>query len=127
MKSQPRGTDLKTFKASYRERNEGDFPSQLIITLQKEFDTKYGENPHQHAAVYVIGEINGTKVRTLADVTNLQYVRSDGKGKGGLSLTNSMDICRAMDALKYFRDPTIAIMKHTIVSGFATTHSAFDD
>ena len=109
------GTDITNAKLTYRERNEGDFPPQLHIILEKEWDLKYGENPNQHAAIYFLAN-----ARKIAELTNLQSVRSDGKGKGGLSLTNTMDITRAMDNLKFFRDtPVAVVMKHNIVSGFA--------
>src|SRR3990172_234318 len=108
-----RGTDISKFKRAYSKRNEGAFPNMMVLMLQKEWDLKYGENPNQHAAIYFI-----QNARTIAELTNLQYVRSDGKGKGGLSLTNTMDITRAMDNLKWFADPACAIMKHNILAGF---------
>ena len=115
-----RGKDITDMKKSYRERNEGDFPPHLTIELQKEWDLKYGENPNQHAAIYSLKSIAGRNADEIAKLTNLVSVRSDGKGKGGLSLTNTMDISRAMSNLKFFPEPTVVIMKHNIVSGFAT-------
>ena len=115
-----RGTDITDFKKSYRTRNEGEFPDKLTIRLKKEWDLKYGENPNQHAAVYSFEQIAEKNARTIAELTNIVSVRSDGRGKGGLSLTNTMDISRAMSNLKFFPDPTVVIMKHNIVSGFAT-------
>lgn len=129
-----RGTDITQFKQTYRERNEGDFLPQMVVVLRKEWDLKYGENPHQHGAVYVMaGSLSVSQLRdepvlraletestnSFAGVINLQSVREDGKGKGGLSLTNTMDITRAADCLKYFPEPAAIIMKHTIASGFA--------
>lgn len=108
-----RGTDISTFKRIYREKKEGDFPRVMPLIIEKEWDLKYGENPNQMAAIYFL-----SNARTIVDLTNLQYVRSDGKGKGGLSLTNTMDITRAMDNLKWFSDPACVIMKHNIVAGF---------
>lgn len=114
-----RGTDISQFKRVYRQRNEGEFPDQLTITLQKEADLKYGENPNQQAALYILDEIEGKRARQIAEWTDIQSVRKDGRGKGGLSLTNLMDITRAMDNLKFFEVPAVAIMKHNIISGFA--------
>ncbi len=108
-----RGTDISTFKRAYRTRNEGTFPHIKAIMLEKEWDLKYGENPNQHAAIYF-----DQNARTIVKLTDLQSVRSDGKGKGGLSLTNTMDITRAMDNLKWFTDPACVIMKHNIIAGF---------
>ncbi len=108
-----RGTDISKFKRVYSKRNEGAFPNVMALMLQKEWDLKYGENPNQHAAIYFM-----QNARTIAELTNLQYVRSDGKGKGGLSLTNTMDITRAMDNLKWFSDPACVIMKHNVDAAF---------
>ncbi len=116
----PRGTDISDFKRAYRERNEGNFPDKLIIELEKESDLKYGENPNQHGAIYTLDKINEKKASIISILTDLESARSDTKGKGGLSLTNTMDITRAMDVLKFFNDvPAVTIMKHNIVSGFA--------
>ena len=118
-----RGTDISDIKKVYRTRSEGDFPDELAIGLQKEWNLKYGENPNQHAAIYSVKEIAGRNAGKIAELTNLISVRSDGRGKGGLSLTNTMDISRAMSNLKFFSDHTIIFMKHNIVSGFATQTS----
>ncbi len=114
-----RGTDITQFKRAYREKNTGDFPSDLALRLRKESDKKYGENPSQHCAVYTISGVNKNDAGILPRVARVRYVRSDDEGKGGLSLTNEMDITRAMDVLKFFDEPAVVIMKHNIVSGFA--------
>jgi phosphoribosylaminoimidazolecarboxamide formyltransferase/IMP cyclohydrolase len=116
----PRGTDISKFKRAYSKRNEGSFPTELVLRLQKEWDLKYGENPNQQGALYFVSEAAGRNTSTVAELTDLVSVRSDGKGKGGLSLTNAMDVCRAMDNLKWFKDPAVVILKHCVVSGFAT-------
>src|SRR5574341_792585 len=108
-----RGTDISKFKRIYRERNEGEFPKILPLIAEKEWDLKYGENPNQQGAIYFL-----SNARTIVDLTNLQYVRSDGKGKGGLSLTNTMDITRGMDNLKWFSDPACVIMKHNVLAAY---------
>lgn len=113
------GTDISTFKKGYSERNEGNFPNTMTIRLIKQYDLKYGENMHQHAAMYVINKISRHNASKIAKLTNIRYVRDDDKGKGGLSLTNNMDISRAMDTIKYFPEPSVAILKHNTVSGFA--------
>ena len=114
-----RGTDITSFKRTYSTRVEGDFPETLTVELKKESDQKYGENPNQPCAIYTLNNINQNYVGSLARLTNLQSIRSDEHGKGGLSLNNNMDITGAMDTLKFFNMPAVTIMKHTIVSGFA--------
>jgi phosphoribosylaminoimidazolecarboxamide formyltransferase/IMP cyclohydrolase len=114
-----RGTDISQFKRVYRQRNVGEFPDELSITLRKESDLKYGENPNQQAALYTVDTIAGQQASRIAELTEIRSVRSDGRGKGGLSLTNLMDVARGMDTLKYFDVPACAIMKHNVISGFA--------
>jgi phosphoribosylaminoimidazolecarboxamide formyltransferase/IMP cyclohydrolase len=123
-----RGTDISQRKASYRNRTEGDFPDRLEIVLDKEWDLKYGENPGQHGAIYTFNTVGDVDASTIPRLTNLQSVRSDGKGKGGLSMTNVGDITRAMDTAKFFLgSSTVVIMKHNLVSGFATDYAGTRD
>ena len=106
-----RGTDVTELKRTYRTPLEEELPDQLTIHLEKESGLRYGENPNQPAALY------GFKGISLAELTNIRLVKS---GKGGLSATNVMDVTRALDILKYFDTPSVAVMKHLIPSGFAT-------
>ncbi len=106
-----RGTDVTDMKRKYREVKEGEFPDELTIALEKESDLRYGENPNQPAAVY---RVKGT---SLAEFTNIRLAKS---GKGGLSATNFMDVTRALDLLKFFDKPSVAVMKHALPAGFAT-------
>lgn len=106
-----RGTDVSDMKRTYRTAVSGDFSEELNIGLRKEADLKYGENPMQPAAVY---RFQGSD---LAEFTNIRLAKT---GKGGLSATNFMDVTRAMDILKYFQAPSVAVMKHLVPSGFAT-------
>lgn len=112
--------DITGAKEAYRERVLGEFPEVLDVRLVKEWDLKYGENPSQAGAIYVVDSICGHNTRIISELTDLRSIRTDSQGKGGLSLTNTMDISRAMDVLKYFQTlQAVAIMKHNIVSGFA--------
>ncbi len=104
-------TDISDMKRTYRTAVAGEFPDELSIGLVKESDLKYGENPNQPAAVYRF------KGSSLAEFTNIRLAKT---GKGGISATNFMDVCRGLDILKYFDNPAVAVMKHTIPSGFAT-------
>ncbi|MCP8308772.1 MAG: IMP cyclohydrolase [archaeon] len=107
----PRGTDVTNMTKTYRTRVMGEFPLELIIGLEKESDLRYGENPNQPGSVY---RLKGT---SLAEFTNIHVVK---EGKGGLSAINFMDVTRALDILKFFDAPSVAVMKHNIPSGFAT-------
>ena len=109
----PRGTDVTDMKRTYRTAIEGEFPNNFSFELEKENDLRYGENPNQPAATYRV------KGNSLAELTDVKMTKS---GKGGLSATNFMDVTRALDILKYFSNPSVAVMKHTIPSGFATQY-----
>lgn len=84
-----------------------DFPHTLRIILQKVFDLRYGENPHQRAAMYSDGSGKG-----VAGLRQLQ-------GKE-LSFNNIVDLQAAWDLAHEFSAPACAIIKHTNPSGTAT-------
>jgi phosphoribosylaminoimidazolecarboxamide formyltransferase/IMP cyclohydrolase len=104
------GTDITKFKRTYRTRNEGEFNPHFKLEMGRVCDLKYGENPNQPAALYTHDDFMFWKISDL---------REDGRGKGGLSATNYQDIARAWHCLSFFKEPACAIMKHTVVSGFA--------
>ncbi|MFH1358316.1 MAG: hypothetical protein ABIH37_00335 [archaeon] len=116
----PDKQDVTKLTRDYRTPREDEFPERLPVVFSRLWGLRYGENPCQLGAVFSIAEINGIDTSVLAEATDIVSVRSDGKGKGGLSLTNTLDIGRAMDDLKFFRgEQAVVIMKHNIVSGFA--------
>lgn len=108
-----RGTDVTELKKVYRTAVKEEFPEILNVSLKKEYDLRYGENPNQPAAAYSIGD------NPLASLIDIKLAKT---GKGGLSATNIMDITRALDILKFFHTPAVAVMKHLIPSGFATDY-----
>ncbi len=109
-----RGTDVSDMKRTYRTVNTGVFPDTLELRMEKEYDLRYGENPNQPGAVY---RLSG---QSIAEATNVRPAKS---GKGGLSATNLMDVTRALELLKFFGDPAVAVMKHLVPSGFARQHN----
>ena len=109
-----RGTDVTDIKRNYRTKVEKDFPDNLIIEIEKESELRYGENPNQPAAMFRL-KLRAPE-KNLAKITNIRLLKS---GKGGLSATNYMDIASALNILKYFEVPAVAVMKHLVPSGFA--------
>src|ERR1039457_2089090 len=83
------------------------FPPTLRFTFQKTLDLRYGENPHQKAAMY--SDASGVGV---ANARQLQ-------GKE-LSYNNIVDLQAAWDLAQEFNDPVVAIIKHTNPCGTAT-------
>jgi phosphoribosylaminoimidazolecarboxamide formyltransferase/IMP cyclohydrolase len=86
------------------------FPQTLRLSFQKTLDLRYGENPHQKAAMYSDGSGGG-----VANARQLQ-------GKE-LSYNNIVDLQAAWDLAQEF-DPdeaaACAIIKHTNPAGAAT-------
>jgi len=84
-----------------------DFPSVLRFSLNKAMDLRYGENPHQRAAMYSDGSDAG-----VANGKQLQ-------GKE-LSFNNIVDLQAAWDLAQEFEETACAIIKHTNPSGCST-------
>ncbi|HEX3135452.1 MAG TPA: bifunctional phosphoribosylaminoimidazolecarboxamide formyltransferase/IMP cyclohydrolase, partial [Planctomycetota bacterium] len=85
------------------------FPAENALPLKKVMDLRYGENPHQLAALYDIrtpGAIGVTKLQQL-----------NGKE---LSYNNLMDADAAWCLVNEFTTPACAIIKHTNPCGCAT-------
>ncbi len=87
--------------------NSASFPQTLRLQFHKAFDLRYGENPHQKAALYSDGSGKG-----VANGRQLQ-------GKE-LSYNNIVDLQAAWDLAQEFTEPVCAIIKHTNPCGTAT-------
>ncbi len=85
----------------------GGFPQTLRLSFHKAMDLRYGENPHQKAAMYSDGSGAG-----IANGRQLQ-------GKE-LSYNNIVDLQAAWDLAQEFEEPVVAIIKHTNPCGTAT-------
>ena len=83
------------------------FPQTLKLSFHKVADLRYGENPHQKAAMYADGSGTG--------VANARQVQ----GKE-LSYNNMVDLEAAWDLAQEFDEPVCAIIKHTNPCGAAT-------
>jgi phosphoribosylaminoimidazolecarboxamide formyltransferase/IMP cyclohydrolase len=83
------------------------FPETLRLSFSKVMDLRYGENPHQKAAMYA--DRSGTGI---ANARQLQ-------GKE-LSYNNIVDLQAAWDLAQEFTEPVCAIIKHTNPCGTAT-------
>lgn len=82
------------------------FPQNLRLSFRKIMDLRYGENPHQKAAMYSDGSATG-----VANARQLQ-------GKE-LSYNNIVDLQAAWDLAQEFDEPVCAIIKHTNPCGTA--------
>jgi phosphoribosylaminoimidazolecarboxamide formyltransferase/IMP cyclohydrolase len=82
-------------------------PSTLALTLTQTQEMRYGENPHQAAALYAgdkhVGPLGGTLLQ----------------GKP-LSYNNMLDLDAAWQAAQSFYEPGVVIVKHLSPCGIAT-------
>ncbi len=86
-----------------KEGDSGAFPEVLNLSYKKAQALRYGENPHQRAALY--GDF-------------FQYfTQLHGKE---LSYNNILDITAAAYLISDFEKPTVAILKHTNPCGVAS-------
>jgi phosphoribosylaminoimidazolecarboxamide formyltransferase / IMP cyclohydrolase len=84
-------------------------PAELNVRAPKLMDLRYGENPHQAAALY------GERGRGIAGAEQLH-------GKE-LSYNNLVDLDAAFQLAMEFDSPTVAIIKHTNPCGCAEQDS----
>lgn len=98
--------DGKTFDIGALGKN-ATFPETLRLQFHKAADLRYGENPHQAAALYSDGSGKGV---------------ANGKQLHGkeLSYNNIVDLQAAWDLAQEFAGPVCAIIKHTNPCGTAT-------
>ena len=90
-------------------------PEVLTLNLAKTQDLRYGENPHQAAAVYRFSEefaAYGSSANPLVGAEQIQ-------GKP-LSYNNFLDADAAWNAVREFDDPAVVILKHQNPCGSAT-------
>ncbi|MCC5788062.1 MAG: bifunctional phosphoribosylaminoimidazolecarboxamide formyltransferase/IMP cyclohydrolase [Opitutales bacterium] len=102
---------ISAFLESRQEAEEPDMdaisgiPSELELTFPRAKTLRYGENPHQKAALY------GSFFDTFEQL----------QGKE-LSYNNILDITAATYLIGEFRAPTVAILKHTNPCGVASAN-----
>ncbi len=98
--------------AQYLRAEEVGFPQHLTVSLSKLFDLRYGENPHQRAAVYREDSVLwGGRTWGIVAAEQLH-------GKA-LSYNNFLDADAACRAALDFAEPTAVVVKHTNPCGLA--------
>jgi len=97
------------------ERKDESFPTDLTLTYEKVQEMRYGENPHQKAALYKeIGKCEGS----LTTATQL-----NGKE---LSFNNINDTHGALELLKEFDEPTVVACKHGNPCGVGSGNDIYE-
>ncbi len=92
-----------------------DYPEELTLAYEKKYQMRYGENPHQSAALY------GESIPVKNSLVNA--VQLSGKQ---LSYNNINDTNGAVELLKEFDQPTIVAVKHANPCGVATADTIFE-
>ncbi len=91
------------------EMDGADLPDDLVLPTRKRMQLRYGENPHQRAAVYSLGV---PRKGTIGAAEQLQ-------GKP-LSYNNMLDADTALECVRQFHEPACVIVKHANPCGVAT-------
>ena len=86
------------------------FPATLRISYPLASHLRYGENPHQRAALYSDGSGKGVAGATQHHGKELSY-------------NNLVDLDACWDLVREFDEPAVAIIKHTNPCGAATASS----
>ena len=88
-----------------------ELPERLLISASRREVLRYGENPHQNAAIYVGGAVR-------PGVAGAEQVQ----GKA-LSYNNLGDTDAAFELVAEFTEPAVAIIKHANPAGVAIADS----
>ena len=95
---------------SVTENPDRTFPRQRVGSETRINMLRYGENPHQEAALYTDGPVDEPSV-----------VRGDQVGGDrGMSYVNYVDAAGALDLITEFDRPAAAVIKHANPAGCAT-------
>jgi len=97
---------------------EGDdgglFPARRVAASDRVRELRYGENPHQAAALYADPTV---------EEANLVAAEQLNPGAKALSYNNYNDADGALDLIKEFEAPAAAVIKHANPAGCATADS----
>ncbi|MBI2858297.1 MAG: bifunctional phosphoribosylaminoimidazolecarboxamide formyltransferase/IMP cyclohydrolase, partial [Chloroflexi bacterium] len=92
--------------------NEELFPDEQTLALKKQAVLRYGENPHQKAALYAERALAAGAAKGLCGASQL--------GGPELSFNNYLDLDSAWNAVCDFAASTVAIIKHTNPCGLSS-------
>ncbi|MDQ2049938.1 bifunctional phosphoribosylaminoimidazolecarboxamide formyltransferase/IMP cyclohydrolase [Natronolimnohabitans sp. A-GB9] len=109
-----------TVDADVATTEEGDhdgLSNRRLVSSDRVDTLRYGENPHQDAAVYA---------DYTADEASVVHAEQLNEGAKGLSYNNYNDADGALNLIKEFDEPAAAVIKHTNPAGCATADSLAD-
>ncbi|WP_053947690.1 bifunctional phosphoribosylaminoimidazolecarboxamide formyltransferase/IMP cyclohydrolase [Halolamina sediminis] len=106
----PVGVDIAT-------DTKGDLPARRTVATRREDTLRYGENPHQDAAVYA---------SDASEEPSVVHAPQLNEGAKDLSYNNYNDADGALNLVKEFEEPAAAVIKHTNPAGCATADTLAD-
>ncbi len=100
--------------AAYFQRasDPSPFPERLTLTFRKRVDLRYGENPHQRAALYTVA--------AAGPGASGEVISADVLGGRTLSYNNIADLEAAWGLVRDLPRPSVVIIKHLNPCGAAT-------
>lgn len=92
-----------------KDQSSGELPEEIIVSLKKRSDLRYGENPHQQAAIYdyVNHEQSWPQTMTIHQGKELSYI-------------NYLDLQSSWSLVNQFDGTACVIVKHANPCGVAT-------
>lgn len=88
---------------------EGEFPGALSMSLTRKAVLRYGENPHQKAALYAKPDSEAASVVSARQLHGKE-----------LSYNNLLDLDSALEIVRRFPEPAASVIKHNNPCGAAT-------
>ena len=87
----------------------GEFPSIMSISLRRKMQLRYGENPHQRAAVYVDPNARDANLVSARQISGKE-----------LSYNNLLDLDAALEIVRSIVQPAVSVIKHNNPCGAAS-------
>ncbi|WP_457644121.1 bifunctional phosphoribosylaminoimidazolecarboxamide formyltransferase/IMP cyclohydrolase [Persephonella sp.] len=89
------------------------FPEEFSVPFRKKNTLRYGENPHQEAAVYI----------SPVEYKGLSVAESEVLHGKEMSYNNFLDVEAAVNLVKEFEETACVIVKHNNPCGVAISHT----
>ncbi|KAJ0980818.1 hypothetical protein J5N97_009073 [Dioscorea zingiberensis] len=94
------------------------FPPSFTVSLSRKSILRYGENPHQKAALYIDNSLSLANAGGIAS-----SIQHHGKE---MSYNNYLDADAAWNCVSEFQSPTCVIVKHTNPCGIASRNDILE-
>jgi phosphoribosylaminoimidazolecarboxamide formyltransferase/IMP cyclohydrolase len=91
------------------QQRPAEFPCSMHLPLHRKGLLRYGENPHQKAAVYALGKAEGPNLVSARQLNGKE-----------LSYNNLLDLDSALGIVRLLSGPSVSVIKHNNPCGAAT-------